>query len=258
MAESELAEPSLVLDPDAGAYVSIFGRKGSGKSELAKSYFRAYPYDRLVIDSNGDVDPDSTFTVKVGPGDFEWPSLEAWAEMRRDEAERRPGVDVGLPAYPSLCYEIDFTDDARVPGTQIPHWLWLVDQVVKKAYSLAKGTDGAPGRPVCLWLDEVGELAPAGRCPGNILQALHKGRHVHLTLLMAGPRPVGVEVLVLSQADLACFFEMPHELDRQRASAHLAIPIDELAGILDNLEEYGYMVFFAASRTIVIMPPLEI
>jgi hypothetical protein len=241
MTTTGAAEPSLVLDPDEGAYVSIFGRKGSGKSELAKSYFRAYPYDRIVIDSNGDIDPGSEFTFPVVAG-FTWPTLEAWAQMREH--------DPSLSPYPSLRYEIDFTDDAKVPGTQIPHWLWLVDQVVKQACAL--------DRPVCIWLDEVGELAPAGRCSGNILQALHKGRHIHLTLLMAGPRPVGVEVLVLSQADLACFFEMPHELDRQRASAHLAIPIDELAGILDNLEEHGYMVFFAASRTIVIMPPLEL
>lgn len=224
-------EPSLELGPDEGAFVAIFGRKGSGKSELAKSYFCAYPYDRLLIDAHGDVDPDSTFTTPVGPGLFEWP-------------EPADGV------YPSLRYEIDYTDDELVSGTRIPHWLWLVDQVIGHAYRL--------GRPVCIWLDEVGELAPAGRTPGNIVQALHKGRHVHLTLLMAGPRPVGVEVLVLSQADLAAFFEMPHPLDRERVAGALAIPVGELADLLDNLEQYGYLVFFAASRTLVIMPPLEL
>jgi hypothetical protein len=250
MTTTEASEPSLVLDPDAGAFVSIFGRKGSGKSELAKSYFRAYPYDRLVIDSNGDVDPDSTFTIRVGPGDFEWPEPEAWAEMRREEAEARPGAAGEFPPYPSLCYEIDFTDDTLVQGTRIPRWLFLVDQAVKRAYHL--------GRPVCVWLDEIGELAPAGRCPGNIRQALHKGRHVHLTLLMAGPRPVDVEVLVLSQADLVCVFELPHELDRQRLSAHLGIPMDELGPLLDNLRQYGYLVFFASSHAIVDMPPLEL
>jgi energy-coupling factor transporter ATP-binding protein EcfA2 len=233
---------SLILDPDKGAFVAIFGRKGSGKSELAKSYFRAYPYDRVVIDANGDVDPAGEYTVAVGPGDFDWPTLEEWATRRRDDPE--------LPPWPSLRYEIDYTDDALVPGTRIPQWLFQADQVVKKASLL--------GRPVCIWLDEIGELAPAGRCPGNIRQALHKGRHWQATLLMAGPRPVDVEVLVLSQADLACLFELPHELDRQRIAAHLAIPINELGPLLDNLETYGYMVFFAASRTIVIMPPLEL
>ncbi len=240
------AEPSLILDPDKGAFVSIFGRKGSGKSELAKSYFRAYPYDRIVIDSNGDVDPNSEFTFPVGPGAFEWPDPEEWAKWRH-AAEQ---VGAQMPAWPSLRYEIDFTDDSLVTGTRVPRWLWLVDQVVKMAYHL--------GRPVCIWLDEVGELAPAGRTPGNILQALHKGRHVNLTLLMAGPRPVDIEVLVLSQADLVCLFELPHDLDRDRVSKHLALPRAELDPLLDNLEPYGYLVFFAATRSLVILPPLEL
>jgi len=248
-AKAEAAEPGLELDPDAGAFVAIFGRKGSGKSELAKSYFQAYPYDRIVFDSNGDVDPEGKFTIRVGPGDFEWPTLEQWAEMRRDNPE--------LAAFPSLLYEIDFTDDALMAGTRIPRWLFLVDQVVKKAYHL--------GRPVCIWLDEIGELAPAGRTPGNISQALHKGRHVSLALLMAGPRPTDIDVLVLSQADIVIMFDVPHDLDRERLAKHLALKRAELDPLLDNLEPHGevegvtgYLAFFAATRSLAIFPPLEL
>ena len=251
----------LVLDPDQGAYVAIFGRKGSGKSELAKSYFRAYPYDRIVFDSNDEIDPEGTYTLDVGPGLFEWPTLEEWAERllarrrrcatlpaQRPVERRRSRPE--LPPYPSLRYAIDFTDDELMPNSRVPHWLYLVDQVIKLAYHL--------GRPVCIWVDEVGDIFPVGKTQGNSMQALHKGRHKALTLLMAGPRPYNVEVLVLSQSDLVCIFEMPHELDRQRVAAHCAIPINELGPMLDNFEEHGYLAFFAASHSVAILPPLEL
>jgi ABC-type polysaccharide/polyol phosphate transport system ATPase subunit len=43
------------FDPDRGEFIFISGRKGSGKSVLARRLFDAYPYDKLVIDPTGDV-----------------------------------------------------------------------------------------------------------------------------------------------------------------------------------------------------------
>lgn len=227
---------SLELDPDKGAFIFVCGAKGRGKSELCKSYFRAYPYTRVLIDANSDVDPEDRFTQRWEPS----------VELVRPRGNGQPPLyKTRLPEpdgrWPSLRYEVDFTE---------PDAIHKVDAVLAAVYEL--------GLPACVWIDEVGEFAPSGRTTGYMRQALHKGRHRRLTLIMAGPRPMGIDVLILAQADVVAMFDTPHELDRQRLAAELGIPIGELNDLLDNLERYGYLAFDSWERELLIMPPLEL
>ncbi len=238
---------SLELDPDKGGFVFACGAKGRGKSELCKSYFKAYPYYRVLIDANSDVDPNDAFTRPWAP-QFEL--------LEERTARNPPRYRCELPEpeghWPSLRYEVDFLN---------PDAAYLVDAIVGAVYELTG--DNAPewngGKaPGCVWVDEVGEFAPAGQVTPWMRQGLHNGRHRRIALIMAGPRPKTLDVLILAQADVVCIFDTPHELDRARLSAELGIPLSELAALLDNLDEFGYLAWDSWDRELSIMPPLEI
>src|SRR5690606_30113314 len=69
------ASEPLRLDPERSNFIALFGRKGSGKSVLARLFWDSWPYDRLVIDHTGDVgvrDGEQTRTVRDLPDT--WPT----------------------------------------------------------------------------------------------------------------------------------------------------------------------------------------
>lgn len=246
---------SFELDPDKGAFLFTCGHKGAGKSEWAKHYFRSYPYGRLVIDANGDVDPDGAFTCDYRPPvELVRPRKEGKPPVYLSPVPSFAGEDEWAPVnegtWPSWRYEIDFTD---------PDWRYVVDAVIGDPPSRHRAGSGmlGAGEPVMIWVDEIGEFAPAGGTPPRFEQALHKGRHVGLTLACAGPRVKAVNPLCVSQADLAAIFDTPHELDRQRLAEHLGISYDELSSHLDNLEQFGFLCWEGPPvRQLSVMPPL--
>lgn len=236
----------FVFDPDEGAMISAFGPKKFGKSHLCEAYFRAYPYDRLVIDPSGDVDVSHQFTVDAPA----WP-FRVWTEAgkRRCVFEGR-WPEPADNAYPSIRYVVDQTD---------ADWLLKVDTLVGYFSNLRHelGSDEGPYRPKCIWLDEVGEIALEGsRCPPRVNAMLHHLRHMKVTSLNAGPRPVGVNTLVLSNADLVAMFSVPHELDRDRLAGSLGVPRSELSPLLDNLDRHEYVAFLLDGRSVEINPPM--
>jgi hypothetical protein len=218
----------LRIDPDEGAFVAIFGQKGRGKSELAKAFFLPYPYDRGLIDSNSDVDPLNQFT----------------APYRGRLPQPRDGL------WPSVRYEPDYTLGDKA-------WRAGVDQFVAQIYALGDPRADDP-RPACLWVDEIGEIAKAGLTPPHLHQALHKGRHHRLTLIMSGPRPVDIDPLVLAQADLVCVFALRHELDRTRLAGSLGLSLAETEALLDNLDDFYFLAFKASTGELAVMPPIEL
>lgn len=248
---------SFELDPDKGGFLFTSGYKGAGKSEWVKHYFRSYPYARLVFDANGDFDPDGSFTHDyMPPVELVRARKDGKPPVYRSPVPSFAGEDDWAPVnpgtFPSWRYEIDYTD---------PDWRYVCGAVLGAPPSRHRAGSGVlgAGEPVFVHFDEVGELAPAGSTPVEIDQALHKGRHWNLAMSGAGPRIKGVNPLFVSQADVAALFDMPHELDRQRAAEHLGISYEELCRHLDNLEQYHYLGWEGPPvRQLSIMPPVPL
>ena len=199
--------PDFRFDPDAGAYLASFGPKGSGKSELNKRLFVSYPYDGLLVDHTGDADPGYRWTEPLPP------ALEAIAA--------RVVVEKGgeIPNQPGLEAEIAAAWQGEKPG---PHkyrhepnyladdWLERSDRVIGLAYLHGRCD---------IFLDEIDDAAPTNQTPRFTRLTLRMGRHRAISLGMAGPRPIGVDPLVLSQPDVVTIHGPLHERDLARLAA---------------------------------------
>lgn len=226
-----MAWPDLSLDPDHSNFVSIFGRKGSGKSELAKAYAISYPGPALLIDSTADVGDLGGRFVDFPPSPpDEWPT--------DDDGEE-------------LSVRI-------VPDRLSPSSLDDVDRWIGLRYFASKGDEKrrTPAKPAMIFVDELREVAKANMVKPHFDLVLNMGRHAKLTLLMCGPRTVGIDPLVLSQADLAFFFALPHEADQERAAATLGIPVREFAALVNGLELHEFLGFEQRSHELAVFPPL--
>ncbi len=185
-----MSSPELerdVLDPDVCNFISIFGRKGSGKSVRARKIYEFWPAPALLIDVIGDVDP-------IGP---DGKPLRAIREV----PERWPTheVDGHTELVPRLWY---------VPDQSSPSHMQEMDQAGGLAYRTGD----------CLvWLAEVHVILPvhsAGRMP-QARRALIQGRHRNLSMMSCGPRPRDIDKLVLQQSDHILTYHLPNPDDRQ-------------------------------------------
>lgn len=224
------AEPApaidLRLDPRRANQIAIFGRKGQGKSELAHYYWDGYPGDRLCVDTTGDV-----WKKHPIPGAIEWSGEEI--EMRFPERtdEDRPVTVFYTPDQASPTYRDD------------------VDAMVGLAY----GHEGT-----MLWVEEIGEVAQAGRTLPHMRRALHQGRHQRLNLLMTGPRPMDIDPLVLANADIVCCFDMPNPADRKRVADSIGLDQATLDANIAELGDHEYFAYTATPRAWAVMPPLPL
>ncbi len=204
------------LDPGRPVHIACVGKKGTGKSELAGVTFDSYPHDRMVIDVTGDVGP-----IPVGDPDretyHEWHGADVPARWRRDLQGRRQTVRyVPDPASPSYRADLD-----RAMGLAYQHGKCMV------------------------WVDEGGEVAPVAQVGPHARQGLHQGRHQELSQLWCMPRPKGVDVLVLAQADLVYVFWVPNPDDRKRIADTIGWPPDEFDAAVLGLAEHEYLRFDA-------------
>lgn len=236
--------PDFRFDPDAGAYLASFGPKGSGKSELNKRLFVSYPYDGLLVDHTGDADPGYRWTEPLPP------ALEAIAA--------RVVVEKGgeIPNQPGLEAEIAAAWQGEKPG---PHkyrhepnyladdWLERSDRVIGLAYLHGRCD---------IFLDEIDDAAPTNQTPRFTRLTLRMGRHRAISLGMAGPRPIGVDPLVLSQPDVVTIHGPLHERDLARLAAQFHMSTAELGRLIQELEPFGYLAFFKAEREIQVRPAL--
>lgn len=204
----------LRLDPDrkGGTWIDAFGRKDSGKSVFCTVYYRSWPYDSLVIDPTGDFEPGL-----VG------------VETLRDPLPYH--LTPGEPGKPRrYIYHPD-------PGS--PTYKDDLDRAVGLAFWHPKE------RPFLLDVDEVGELTDAGQTGANMRRTLHQCRHRNMSLILAGPRCVDLNPLVLSQADYVAFFEMPNELDQTRAAHTIGFPLARFRDANAGLDPHEYLLYTA-------------
>jgi len=174
-----------LLDPEKPVFVSLLGKKGQGKSKLARVIFDTYPYDRAIIDINGTDkpieldDPESGYEqITIVP--------DSWPEDLRQE---------GKPL--TLYFQPD-------PGKD--DFLEEQDKFIGLCFRHGK---------MLVLIHEMGILAPSNRTPKNVKRMLHQGRHRKLSALMCSPRPITMDSLVLTQSDLVYVFKLPNPKDRR-------------------------------------------
>lgn len=208
-------EASISFDRDGnpdwsqGLIVACFGKKRSGKSAMGRVLFDSYPYDRISIAANPTDGPfpnpdDDVFelhgTVDTLP--TRWPE-----ELRRDGRRM------------TLVYRPD-TGSETV----------LEDQDAVLALARRHGD-------TCVLIHEIGLAAPAGRVPPHMSRLLQTNRHDRVPMILCGPRPYKVDLLVLGQADLVYIFEIQVEADRKRLADAIGWHDRDLA---EGIEDLGY------------------
>ena len=237
------------LNPDAGVYVSSYGPKGSGKSELNKRLFRRYPYDGLLIDHAGDADEHNEISE---PLPAELLALTAELAPLGESEDLDPGA---LTAMQARIEEAWRQDERRwhkyryVPNTLNDRWLERTDLIIGLAF--------VHGRTVELW-DEANLQIPAGRTPRWTRHTLHVGRHRALSVLMPGPRPSDVDPLGLGQSDVVTVHGAMHELDVKRLARSFHMREDLLEAELGTLEQFEFLAYFRALRELAHYPPLPV
>jgi hypothetical protein len=178
--------PLMHMDPAKPQIVSAWGKKGSGKSYLNRLLFRSWPYDRLVIDVNGNADPGVDTEKITDPLPKRFPTGAGGV------GERRRPQSLHYRAHPGSATYRDDLD--RAVG------LALYPQ----------------DHRTLLWAGEVGELQPYGRPGPHMRTLLQQNRHYNVTALFDGPRPVNVDPLTLAQSNLVAVFPLPNPADRKR------------------------------------------
>ncbi len=178
--------PLMELDPTKPMIVSAWGKKGSGKSYLNRALYKSYPYDRLVIDVNGNADPGEDAEKITAPLPGKFPAGGATL------GERRQARSLWFRAHPASP---SYRDD------------------LDRAVALALYPQD---HRVCLWAGEVGELQPHSRPGPHMRTLLMQNRHYNVTALFDGPRPVNVDPLTLAQSNLVAVYPLPNPKDRDR------------------------------------------
>ena len=194
------------LDADRPTFISIFGKKGTGKSVLARRLWDTWPGDELCIDVTADAlgprDVQATYNADVP--DF-WPM-----PTREDEPVR-------------IRY---------VPDPKSPTYYDDMDRAVGLALK-------RPGSLV--WIDEIGIVSRVNRSGPNLSHLLHQGRHKRMSALMCGPRPINVDPLVLAQSDYVYIFKLPNPNDRQRIAAECGIDPKTMDAAVHALGPHEYL-----------------
>ncbi len=219
------------IDPGRSHFITIVGRKGSGKSMLAHRLFTTYPYDRVVADIHGDT------VAKTSPYHVEAETLTAPLPWRLPELSGDEGPHTWR-----------FVPDASSPTYQDD-----LDRLVGLAFM---------HRRTCLWIDEVAELTTANKTPPHFRRALRQGRHRDLTLIMCEIRPQKIDPLVISQADYVYIFELPNPRDRQRVADTIGWEPKDFDAAVNGLPQHGYLRYDARAQEhderLVEFPPLPV
>lgn len=227
-----MSEDGALIDPDKGAHVGAFGRKGSGKSHLARSLFDTYPYDSLVLDVTGDL----------------------WRDFIAEGMNHDPDVKLvklDADALPTRLPQPD--EDGRrqvfvlAPDMGDPETADQIDRAIGLA--LRRGR-------MLIWFDEIGVIAPANKTGPNMKRYLHHGRHHQITGLACGPRPMDVDPLVVAQVDHVFVFALANPADRRRIADNIGWPPKEVDEHVHGLGKHEFLHWSADGGELTHYPPL--
>lgn len=195
------------FDPGRSTFISVFGKKGEGKSVLARRFWDTWPRDGLCIDVTGDAlkpeDVRASFRGDV-------PDL--WPQPRRDGEP----VKIRYVPDPGSATHLDDLDRA-------------VGLALKRKGSL-------------VWIDEVGIVSSGKQRTGpNMRRLLQQGRHQRLSAVFCGPRPIDIDPMVVSQSDVIYVFKLPNPADRRRIADMAGIEPKELDDAVFGLSQHHYL-----------------
>lgn len=201
------------LDPARQTIITVIGRKGSGKSKLARHIASTYPFDQVVVDLHGEDRPaelavKDSGVVQVSEAPARWP------DHQRVEGK------------PLVLY--------LQPDAGSPTLLEDMDAAAGLAYS--------HGRCMLL-VHEAGELYRVHQTPPMARRALSQGRGRKVSMLLLAHRPHNLDPMVLVQSDVVICFEVPNPRDRELIANGIGWPPREFDLALAELPTYGYLLF---------------
>jgi len=190
------------IDPSKAVIIFCTGKKESGKSIVALLHASSWPYDMVVLDIAGD---DGPMPRNPGTGTHDVHEItgtvdelpRTWPEHLRSD-----------PPRPMIL--------RYVPDPGSPTELEDMDAMTGLAFH-----HSTKERPCMLLVHEIGRAAPANRTPAHMRRVLNHNRHRGLTAIFCGPRPLTVDPLTISQADLVYTFELNNPDDRQRVAKNI-------------------------------------
>ena len=212
--------------PDArkASQIAIVGKKGEGKTELGFLLFDTYPYDRLLIDPNGDILAGEDAERLEAPVPAHWPRAERLPGMKRERQ--------------TLLYVPDFHE---------PDYLEEIDRAIGLAYT---------HRRCCLFVDEAHEAIPAGRTPPHARRVLRQARHHDLSTIWATPRPKTVDALMIANADWVYVFKLPNPDDRRRVAENIGWDPRDFDEAVFALGPHEYLRYDAGADDLAHFPAL--
>lgn len=226
------------LNPADNQLMLFLGRKGSGKSQLARELFRNWPgADRLVVDATGDADPGKDLPVEI---------LRTIPKPVNDDEA------IGLPPRPKV-------DGREVPGI----WRYIgnpMSPTYEDDLDRAIGLALFPrGRRTLLWIDEARTVMRSNATGPFARTLLEQSRHFHTSALICCPRPVTIDPLVLAQADRVCVFDVPAKADRERLADTLGYDRgvwNQWCNIVAQ-RKYWFLMFVASEHETYLCPPIS-
>lgn len=217
-------------DPRKSLFIFASGKKGTGKSYVCRSWWDAYPFDRMCIDITHDLRAD--FREEQIPfTDIDIEMLPGKLPAPVSEENRGPQTYVACPDMGSKT------------------WLDDIDRVIGLCLR-------PKGNPMLLWVDEFGAITKGSKTGPNMRRVLHHGRHSDLSLLLACPRPMDVDPLGIAQADLVYTFRTNQVYDRERIADTIGWDRGEFTQVNGQLRGHEHTLFDARNDTLSVMPPL--
>lgn len=228
--QGEQAARALEIDPDRSNIIVCVGRKGSGKSEAARTIFESWPYDRVVIDVTGDARPhDPELIVYTAPFPAQLPDPEV--EHGRGRVTVWARVNPQSPTY------FEDQDDALNLALHPRH------------------------RNTLVWVDEYAQLATAAKIPPNLRLALQSSRHYHTSMLLCFPRPKYVPVITFQQADKILIYRLPNRDDREVLAKNMGYPFDRFErhyAATMRRDPHAFLLWDSNQGLLVGLPPLPL